>query len=61
MKLPKYNMSYNTRDLIHSLAKSTCERKYDKVIDIPIVECVRLINKGICIQDRIEKRPGSSA
>ena len=28
MKLPKYNLSYNTRDLIHSLAKSTCERKY---------------------------------
>ena len=27
MKLPKYNLSYNTRDLIHSLAKSTCERK----------------------------------
>ena len=30
MKLPKYNLSYNTRDLIHSLAKSTCERKYEK-------------------------------
>ena len=29
MKLPKYNLSYNTWDLIHSLAKSTCERKYD--------------------------------
>ena len=29
MKLPKYNLSYNTRDLIHSLAKSTCERKYE--------------------------------
>ena len=28
MKLPKYNLSYNTRDLIHSLAKSTCERKH---------------------------------
>ena len=27
MKLSKYNLSYNTRDLLHSLAKSTCERK----------------------------------
>ena len=31
MKLPKYNLSYNTWDLIHSLAKSTCERKYEKI------------------------------
>ena len=29
MKLPKYNLSYNTRDLIYSLAKSTCERTYE--------------------------------
>ena len=28
MKLSKYNLSYNTRDLIHSLAKSTFEKKY---------------------------------
>ena len=28
MKLPKYNLSYNTRDLIHLLAKSTFEKKY---------------------------------
>ena len=27
MKLPKYKLSHNTWDLIHSLAKSTCERK----------------------------------
>ena len=27
MKLPKYNLSYNTRDLIDSLAKRTCGRK----------------------------------
>ena len=27
MKLPKCNLNHNTRDLIHSLAKSTCERK----------------------------------
>ena len=44
MKLPKYNLSYNTRDLIHSLAKSTCERKYDFFIIIakvtfPFVFC----------------------
>ena len=29
MKLPKYNLSHNTRDLIHSPAKSTCERKWN--------------------------------
>ena len=27
MKLPKYNLSYNTRELIHSLAKMTCEQR----------------------------------
>ena len=30
IKLPKCDLSYNTRDLIHSLAKSTCERKMKK-------------------------------
>ena len=32
MKLLKYNLSYNTRDLIHSLAKSTCEKKYKGIL-----------------------------
>ena len=32
VELPKYNLRYNTRDLIHSFAKSTCERKYIFVI-----------------------------
>ena len=32
MKLPKYNLSYHTRDLIHSLVKSTCERKHVHIV-----------------------------
>ena len=29
MKLPKYNLAYNTRDLINSLAKKTSDQKHD--------------------------------
>ena len=28
--LPKYNLSYNTRDLIKSLAQNTSDRKHNK-------------------------------
>ena len=28
MRLPKYNLTYNTRDLIKSLAQNTSDRKY---------------------------------
>ena len=30
VKLPKYNLSYNTWDLVNSLAKSTSDRNYEK-------------------------------
>ena len=35
MKLTKYNVNYNSRDIIHSLAKSTSERKFGKFIAKP--------------------------
>ena len=31
VKLPKYNLSYNSRNPVNSLAKSTSDRKYEKI------------------------------
>ena len=51
MKLPKYNLSYNTRDLIHSLAKSICERKdYKFVCSFSVYCCLtNLVVSFACV------------
>ena len=33
MKLPKYNIAYNTRDQLKSLAINANERKHENIID----------------------------
>ena len=50
MKLPKYNLCYNTRGLIKSLAEKTIDWKHDSLI-VCLVECIVNNNVNIFLFD----------